>query len=236
MQRKVIVTGASSGIGRETVIQLLNAGHHVIGMARDFSRLGVNSALFQAIEIDFAEIASATDALKETARKLTGVTDLICCAGQGRFGSLEEFSYEQIRELMEINFVSQACVVRAFLPQIKQHGNGSVLFVGSEAALKGSRRGTVYCASKFALRGFAQALREECSASKVRVGIVNPGMVKTPFFDELDFAPGDNPENFLQAKDVADTLVWMLTRREETVVDEINLSPLKKVIIKRPQE
>jgi len=236
MQRKVIVTGASSGIGRETVIQLLNAGHHVIGMARDFSRLGVNSALFQAIEIDFAEIASATDALKETARKLTGVTDLICCAGQGRFGSLEEFSYEQVRELMEINFVSQACVVRAFLPQIKQHGNGSVLFVGSEAALKGSRRGTVYCASKFALRGFAQALREECSASKVRVGIVNPGMVKTPFFDELDFAPGDNPENFLQAKDVADTLVWMLTRREETVVDEINLSPLKKVIIKRPQE
>jgi 3-hydroxy acid dehydrogenase/malonic semialdehyde reductase len=235
MQRKVIVTGASSGIGRETVRQLLNAGYHVIGMARDFSRTKVDTEAFQAIEIDFADIESTAETLKGLSKTLHEVTDLICCAGLGRFGSLEEFSYAQIRELMDINFVSQACVVRAFLPQIKQRGNGCILFVGSEAALSGSRRGALYCASKFALRGFAQSLREECGASKVRVGIVNPGMVKTPFFDELDFAPGDSPENYLEAKDVADTLLWMLSSRAETVVDEINLSPLKKVIMKKPQ-
>jgi len=236
MPRKVIVTGASSGIGRETVLQLLSAGHTVIGMARDFGRLEINSAQFQAVEIDFSHATATVDTLKTLAKNVTGVTDLICCAGQGRFGSLEEFSFAQIKELMDINFLSQAYVVRAFLPQIKQHGSGSILFVGSEAALSGSRRGTVYCASKFALRGFAQALREECSANNVRVGIVNPGMVKTPFFDALDFAPGDNPENHLEAKDVANALVWMLSSRAQTVIDEVNLSPLKKVIIKKPQD
>jgi 3-hydroxy acid dehydrogenase/malonic semialdehyde reductase len=235
MQRKVVVTGASSGIGRETVLQLLNAGHEVIGMARDFSRMEVDSGRFQAIEIDFACVEPSAETLLGVAKKLSGITDVVCCAGRGRFGSLEEFSFAQIRELMDINFISQAYVVRAFLPQVKQHGDGSILLVGSESALSGSRRGAVYCASKFALRGFAQALREECSGSKVRVGIVNPGMVKTPFFDDLDFAPGDNPENYLEAKDVADALVWMLSSRAETVIDEINLSPLKKVIVKKTQ-
>jgi 3-hydroxy acid dehydrogenase/malonic semialdehyde reductase len=236
MKRKIIVTGASSGIGRETVLRLLNAGHRVVGMARNFSGMEVDSDRFQAMEIDFAHIATSGEPLKELAKKVTGITDLICCAGQGRFGSLEEFSYAQIKELMDINFVSQAYVVRAFLPQIKQHGNGSILFVGSEAALTGSRRGTIYCASKFALRGFAQSLREECGGNKVRVGIVNPGMVKTPFFNELDFAPGESPENYLETKDVADALTWMLSSRAETVIDEINLSPLKKVIVKKTQD
>jgi short-subunit dehydrogenase len=233
-QRTVIVTGASSGIGKQTVLQLLDAGHRVVGMARDFTKAGVQSRDFQSVNIDFTDTDACEDSIKRLAKSIVGVTDLVCCAGTGRFGSLEEFSYKQIRELMDINFISQAYVVRAFLPQIKQHGQGNIVFVGSEAALTGSRRGTVYCASKFALRGFAQALREECSGSGIRVGVVNPGMVKTPFFDRLDFAHGDSAENYVEPSDVASAIVWMLNSRAETVIDEINLSPLKKVIVKKP--
>ena len=235
-QRIIVVTGASSGIGRQTVIQLLDAGHSVIGLARNFTKTGVQSKNFQCVTMDFTDIGASEDSLKHLAKSLTGVTDLVCCAGEGRFGSLEEFSFKQIRELMDVNFVSQAYVARAFLPQLKQHRGGNIVFVGSESALAGSRRGSVYCASKFAMRGFAQALREECAASGVRVGIVNPGMVNTPFFDDLDFAPGENPENYIEAVDVAKTIVWMLNSRAETVIDEINLSPLKKVIVKKRLE
>lgn len=233
-QRTIIVTGASSGIGKETVLQLLDAGHRVVGMARDFTKTGMQSRDFQSINIDFSDTDVCEDNIKELAKTITGVTDLVCCAGRGRFGSLEEFSFKQIRELMDINFISQAYVVRAFLPQIKQHGRGNIVFVGSEAALIGSRRGSVYCASKFAIRGFAQALREECSGNGIRVGVVNPGMVKTPFFDRLDFAHGDKAENYVEPADVASAIVWMLNSRAETVIDEINLSPLKKVIVKKP--
>ena len=87
-----------------------------------------------------------------------------------------------------------------------------------------------YCASKFALRGFAQALRQECCGSGVHVSIINPGMVRTEFFDELDFGPGQNSCNFIEVINVANTLKMILEARSGMVIDEINLSPLKKVV------
>ncbi len=152
------------------------------------------------------------------------------CAGSGRFGSLEEFSFAQIRSLMDINFTSQAFVLRQFLPQLKKRGAGNVIIIGSESALAGGKRGAIYSASKFALRGLAQSLRSECSRNGVRVSVINPGMVRTGFFDRLDFTHGEDSENYIEASDVAKTVVHVLQSRPETVFDEINLSPLKKVI------
>ena len=106
----------------------------------------------------------------------------------------------------------------------------SVLFVGSEAAIKGGRNGAVYSATKFALRGLAQALQEECSASGVRVGIINPGMVNTGFFDELDFRPGDEADQHLVPDDVVEAVLLMLDARQGAVIREINLQPQKRVI------
>ncbi len=113
---------------------------------------------------------------------------------------------------------------------MKRQGQGNLVFIGSEAALSGSRKGAVYCATKFALRGFAQSLREECSNSGIRSTIVNPGMVKTGFFDNLSFEPGDAEENYILPQDVADAVLTILSARPGTCFDEINLSPLKKVI------
>ena len=151
-------------------------------------------------------------------------------AGQGRFGSLEEFSYRQIHEMVELNLLQHIYFARAFVPRLKQAGRGDLVFIGSEAALSGGRRGAVYSACKFGLRGLAQSLREECSPSGVRVSLINPGMVDTPFYDDLDFAPGEAPENHLRAADVADAVALVLQAHPGTVFDEINLNPLKKVI------
>lgn len=161
---------------------------------------------------------------------------LVLCAGQGRFGALEEFSFAQIRALMDLNFTAQACVVRALMPGLKKLRKSDVIFVGSESALKGARRGSVYCASKFALRGFAQALRDECGRSGVRVSMINPGMVKTAFFDHLDFAPGDDECNYLRPEDIAEAVCFVLALAGGSVVDEINLSPLTKVIQFKPKK
>jgi short-subunit dehydrogenase len=170
------------------------------------------------------------DHLEEVAEKFDRVNALICCAGMGRFGHLEQFSYAQMRELLDLNFTSQAFAVRAFLPRMKRSGRGDIVIIGSEAALRGSRKGSLYCASKFALRGFSQALREEASAAGIRVCLVNPGMVRTPFFDELDFEPGDAPDHHVLPEDVAAVVCSALQAREGTVIDEINLSPQKRVI------
>ena len=228
--RTAIVTGASSGIGKAICERLLEQQWRVVGLARDFSKFDCDHANFTPVSLDLSRLVDLPPRLDELAGLYHGIDAVVCCAGKGRFGHLEQFSYAQIRELLDLNFTSQAFVVRAFLPGMKQSGRGDIIIMGSEAALRGSRKGSLYCASKFALRGFAQALREETSAAGVRVCLINPGMVRTPFFDELDFEPGEEDDNCVLPEDVASVVYNALQARAGTVVDEINLSPQKRVI------
>ena len=228
--RTVLVTGASSGIGRAVARRLLNDGHQVIGTSRDcgcFVRRHDHFASFTLNLSEPAEIPPFSRGLTDAFPQLDTV---VFCAGYGHFGSLEQFSARQIEDLMMVNFTAQALLTRALLPKLKRRPRCNLIYIGSEAALQGRRKGTIYCAGKFALRGFTQALRDECATGAVKVSLINPGMVQTPFFDALDFMPGDGEGQSLQADDVADAVVYILQAGEHMVVDEINLSPVKKVV------
>lgn len=231
---KALVTGASAGIGRAIAQRLLAGGYRVVGLARRFPR-PLESSRFEALAVDLSDLDALPGELDRLVASHDDVDVLILNAGRGEFGSLEELSYSQIRSLVALNFTSHAFVVRAFLPLLKRRGRGHLVFLGSEAALAGRRRGSVYCATKFALRGFAQALRDEGSRRGLRVTVVNPGMVDTDFFKDLDFAPGDSADNYILPHDVAEAVWLALSTRPGTVVDEINLSPLKRVVRKRPR-
>ncbi len=96
--------------------------------------------------------------------------------------------------------------------------------------MRGAKKGSIYNAVKFGLRGFAQAIRHESSQSNIHVTSINPGMVRTPFFDKTNFKPGLSPDNAILPIDIAQLILTTLEMRKGTVLDEINLSPLKKVI------
>lgn len=220
-----LVLGASRGIGRAISERLLQDGYRVIGAARSMDRTPIDHPRFTPHVLDLADTATLPDELKRLQRAQPGIEQLICCAGRGHFGALEEFSYQQIRSLMDLNFLSHAYAAKTFLPLMKQRGQGHLVFIGSEAALVGKKRGAIYCASKFALRGLAQALREECAGSGVKVTLINPGMVRTGFFDGLEIAPGEQDDHAILPEEVAATVAWVLAGRAGTVIDEINLSP-----------
>ncbi len=230
IKRTVLVTGASSGIGRAIAKKLLHQGHHVIGVSRNIKQFTQPLENFSAVQLDLSNTNSLPVQLRELAKNFPDIDAVIYAAGYGQFGSLEEFSYSQIETLMTVNFTSQVFLTRALLPQLKRKQRTDLIYIGSEAALKGSRKGAIYCASKFALRGFTQALREECSNSGVRVCLINAGMVKTPFFDTLSFAPADHETNYLLPEDIAETVDYVLNSRAHIVIDEINLNPLNKVV------
>ncbi|MGR9012530.1 MAG: SDR family oxidoreductase [Gammaproteobacteria bacterium] len=230
INRTILVTGASSGIGRAIAGNLLQQGHHVIGLSRDRSKFIRQMHNFSSVQLDLGQLNGLPQKMHELGQAFPEIDAVVFCAGRGQFGSVEEFSYAQIENLMNLNFTSQAFLVRALLPSLKRKGRGDLIFIGSEAALKGSRKGALYCASKFAVRGFTQALREECGKSNVRVCLINPGMVKTAFFEQLSFEPGDEPSNFIEPEDVAEAVSYVLNSRAQIVVDEINLSPLNKVV------
>ncbi|WP_333873703.1 SDR family oxidoreductase [Methylobacter sp.] len=235
IKRTVLITGASSGIGRAIARNLLQQGHHVIGVSRDSGKFARQMDNFTPVQLDLSRLSDIPQKIHELEQAFPGIDAVVLCAGQGRFGSVEEFSYSQIEDLMTLNFTSQAFLVKALLPALKRKDHSDLIFIGSEAALKGSRKGAMYCATKFALRGFTQALREECGKSNVRVCLINPGMVKTEFFEQLSFEPGDEPSNFIEPEDVAEAVSYVLNSRVQIVIDEINLSPLNKVVkFKKP--
>lgn len=227
MTAKALVTGASSGIGAGCVQRLLDQGINVVAVTRR-PELILHPAV--AVALDLAKLDTLPEDCASISRDHPDIDSLVLCAGAGRFGALEQFSADQIRSMVDLNLTSQLLLLRHFVPLFKAARKGRIVMMGSEAALEGHRNGAVYCASKFAVRGLAQALREECSTAGVQVTVINPGMVATSFFDELNFAPGASSDNALDVTDVVDAIEMALTMRQGSVVDEINLSPLKTVV------
>ncbi len=228
--RNILLTGSSSGVGRAITEVLIEEGAVIIGLARDHEKFGLKHQNYLPYTVDLSNTKVLPSILKKILSENKKIDGFISNAGYGQFGSLENFSTEQIESFIRMNLVSHMISTRIILPHLKRSKTGNIVFLGSESALDGSKKGSIYCAAKFGLRGFAQAVRAEAAEKNVRVSIINPGMVRTPFFKELDFAPGDKDENAIEPKDIAKIVCDILKTRDGTVIDEINLSPLKKVI------
>ena len=222
--KNVIVTGASSGIGEATAVGLANAGWEVTGIARQF---GANhKGKMRGVSLDLSDIDTLSQALKEL--DLPTPHSLVLNAGVGLFGGLEQLSETHIRRTLDLNLVSPILLIKHFLPKMKLNSGGDIVLVGSEAALAGAKQGAVYCASKFALRGFAQSLRADCAKAGIRVILVNPGPTATDFFDDLHFEPKAGENNVLQAEDVASVIVNALSSPGNVVHEEINVQPMTR--------
>ncbi len=229
-EKLVGVKGGTSGIGLALVKAWLAEGYAVLGIAKSFEKAGLNHPNFSGRSINLADLDGLPEAMSLLLNEIDRpIKALINNAGIGRMGFLEQLSVKDIRLVMDTNLTSQVIVTKTFLPLLKKQGEGDILFMGSEAALKGARQGSIYCASKFALRGFSQALREECGKSGVRITLINPGAVRTPFFEKLQFEPGLAAENAIEPEDIASAVSMVLAARSGTVFDEITLSPRNQV-------
>ena len=229
--RHILITGSSSGIGRATAQKLLEAGAVVYGIARNHEKFQPDTKRYKPLTIDVTDLKVLPGQLSDLLATQPEIDGLISNAGYGSFGGLENFSPEQIYSYINDNLTSHLVVTRCLLPHFKTKNRGDIIFIGSEAALEGGKKGSLYCATKFGLRGFSQSIRQESANKNIRVTLINPGMVRTSFFDDLNFQPGDGGENAIEPTDIADIIINILSMRSGTVVDEINLTPQKKVII-----
>ena len=227
--RRALVSGASSGIGLAIARRLLEQGYEVTGISRRGQTDALRHENFHAQSIDLDDLGALENSLK-TILQAREFDCFVHAAGRGYFGSIEQFSVAQMEESIRLNLLSGMVICRALLPGLRRRGAGRIVFIGSEAALQAGRKGALYSAAKFGLRGFCLALREDCAGDGIQVSLVNPGMVRSPFFDELPFAPADAAENAIEVSDVAEVVSQILDSSPHVVIDEVNLSPRVKSI------
>ncbi len=230
--RSFLVTGSSSGIGLEVARRLLQEEADVIGLARRAAEVRLSGRYFP-FPFDLADTERLPHALEELTERFPEIDGLVLAAGYGDFGSLEEFSYDRIRRLVEVNLLSNLFICRHFLPHFKRRRYGDIVVIGSEVAKKGGRYGAVYGATKSALRGFVQSLRLESGRRGVRIALVNPGLTATPFYGQLPFEPGSEEGQHLMPEEVAEAVLLILKAPRRCVVEELDLSPLVHVVRKR---
>ena len=226
----VLVTGSSSGIGYEITLKLLDLGAKVIGIARNHDRSKLENKNYTTYKCDVSAHQKLEILLKQILKNHPQINCFISNAGYGDFGPLENFSTLQIKNFIATNLTSHIVMTKLLLPHFKRIKIGDIIFIGSEAGLLGAKNGSLYCTAKFGLRGFSEALSKDVANKNIRVSIINPGMIRTNFFENLNFEPGNDEENAINIKDVSSTVAYILDLSRNTIVDEINLSPLKKAI------
>lgn len=185
MTRRVLITGCSSGIGLALAHRLAADGWQVLATVRDARQAPILPAGVEVLLLDLADSAS----IATLAARIDSLDALIDNAGYGLVGPFSSFSLAQMQEQMQVNFLGPAQLTQALLPALRRRG-GRIVVLSSMAGETGLPFNALYCASKFALEGWAESLAHELPAQGVQIALVEPGGHRTRFGANLRWGEG----------------------------------------------
>ena len=193
MSKVYLITGTSSGFGQALAEAALERGDKVILTARKLTDIEEFAAQYKdnalAVKLDVTNQDERQAAINAALQKFGRVDVLANIAGQGSLGALEEFSSEQIRKQFEVNFFSVLELTREILPVMRKQRSGHILNLTSVGGVASVGGFALYCATKFAVEGFSEALRDEVKPLGIRVTIVEPGAFRTEFAGAANVRP-----------------------------------------------
>jgi len=195
MSKVYFITGASSGFGEALARAVLERGDRAILAARRVEALDAIAENYGehalAVRLDVTDDAQRRQAIEQALDRFGRVDVLANIAGIGSLGAAEEFSPEQLRAQMEVHFFAPVELTRALLPTFRAQRSGHILqltSIGGSVSVGGF---SAYCAAKFALEGWSEALRDEVAPLGLRVIIVEPGAFRTEFAGDKNMRPAN---------------------------------------------
>ncbi|KQX80516.1 MULTISPECIES: SDR family NAD(P)-dependent oxidoreductase [Streptomyces] len=239
LQGKVaLVTGASSGIGEATARALAGAGAAVALAARRTERLHAlrdeleaAGARVHVLPLDVTDEQAVADAVRSTVDALGGIDILVNNAGLMLLGPVEGADTTDWTRMMDTNVMGLMYMTHAALPHLLENA-GTVVQISSIAARVVGRGSAVYNASKFAVNGFSEGLRQEVTERGVRVVVIEPGTVETELRDHITHAPSKAAITErvakirqLQGEDIAAAVLYAVTAPAHATVNEIFIRP-----------
>jgi 3-oxoacyl-[acyl-carrier protein] reductase len=238
--RRVLLTGASSGIGAATSRTVVACGGSVAMLARRKERLDAlcDELGERAIGVrgDVTDLDGLETAIEEAARALGGLDAVVAVAGKSMTGTITTGTPQRWRELIDLNLVGPLATVRYAVPYFPPNGRRDVVFVGSVGAMTAVPGVAIYGASKRGLRAASDSLRLELAPLGINVGLVMPGMFDTegltldgvvmdgdvPQYDLPYFVPGTGPAS---PGPLADTIAFMIGLPEGVGINELLVRP-----------
>jgi NADP-dependent 3-hydroxy acid dehydrogenase YdfG len=226
--RSALVTGASSGIGAATAAALAREGARVVGGARRVEQIASPAV---AIELDVTDPASCERFVREAADRLDGIDILVNAAGLALGRDLfDDSTEEDERVVLETNVNGLIRMTRLCLPHLRDGGH--IVNIGSVAGRQAYEKGSLYVTSKFAVRGFTYALREDLLGRPIHLTTVDPGLVETNFSrvrfrgDEETADKVYQGVEAMQPDDIAECVLFAVTRPPHVNVDELVVKAL----------
>lgn len=222
----IIVTGGSLGIGKATAKALVDKGAKVVITGRSKERLEKAAAEIGAIPVVF-DISQLGDGFVENARACIDALDgrvdvLVNNAGIGEFPLLQDVTLEAFEKVFNTNVFGLALFTKEVLGPMKAAQSGTIINIASTAALKGFARGTIYSASKFAVRSMTQSWQAELRRDNIRVCLVNPSEVTTAFAN-AERAERPTVDNKLDPNDIAHAILSVIEMKDKGFIPELTV-------------
>ena len=195
MDKVALVTGSSSGIGFETSLALARNGYHTFATMRNLGKdekikqiIEKEDLSIEILELDVDSEESVNSAINMVMEKKGQIDVLVNNAGYGMWGTVEDVSIDEFKEQFETNFFAIIRLIHKIAPIMRNQGSGNIVNVSSVAGRIGFPVSPAYISSKFALEGLSESLRFELMPFGVNVIIIEPGVIKTNFFDSMKLA------------------------------------------------
>jgi short-subunit dehydrogenase len=192
MNRVIIITGASAGIGRATALRLAREGQSLVLCARrrepleevadQARRLGADALTLSA---DVTRERDMNELVDRAIERFARLDVIVCNAGFGIYGAIDAIAPDQMRRLIDVNYMGTYYAVRAALPVFRRQNAGHAIFVSSIVGKRGVPYVGAYAATKFAQVGLAECLRAEVQGSPIHVSVVCPISTETEFFQVM---------------------------------------------------
>lgn len=217
--RVVVVTGASSGLGRAVADRLHTDGWTVVGASRRAS--GGNG--WTPVQMDVDDDVSVRAAVADVIARHGRIDAVVAAAGWGLAGPVEHTSIERAKAQLETNFWGAVRVTQEVLPHMRTQGSGRLVLISSIGGVVALPFQAYYSASKFALEGWAEALAYEVAPFGIEVSLVQPGNFRTGFTDVREVAAGDGADPY---EPQASKVIAQMAREEREGADPAKVAAL----------
>lgn len=186
MKKVILITGASSGIGKDTALSLIKEGHVVYGVARRLEMMkDIVQAGGHAIKMDILKERNIDDVVNQIIKEQRRVDVLINNAGYGLWGAVETISIDEAKRQFDVNIFGLAYLTKKIIPIMRKQKSGKIINMSSMGGKVYTPFGAWYHATKYALEGWSDCLRIELKSFGIDVILIEPGVIKTEFQDVM---------------------------------------------------